>query len=398
MASLLPPYAAHLRASDLLGGSPFMRPGAALSDAQESLKAAWADASANSVVTDGVTDIQLSNIAAHRPDQEPVSTVDWTASSVSVRVRPVDHTNVLSPDKTYLLVGLSGEVGQSLCQWMVKHGARNIVLTSRKPQVDPDFIHQLEKKGANVRAMALDITSRDSLKRCLDIIKRSMPAIGGIAHGALILSDSPFEDMTLEQMIKVLQPKVEGSKMLDDFFHDVPLDFFIMFSSLTACLGNSGQSNYAAANLYMTSLAFQRRKRGVAASVIDLSSLMGIGHVGRSDVYDTAYFKSLGATSVSETDLHAMFAEAINAGLPTSIESPEVVTGMSPLTMRELESTIVPYRRDLKFGHLVIQESINLGQATFGAAVSVRAQLKSVKTIAEAKKVLTGMCISGTNV
>ncbi|KAM0202100.1 hypothetical protein ACHAQI_010959 [Fusarium lateritium] len=389
MASLLPPYAVHLRASDLLGGSPFMRPGAVLSDAQESLETAWADASANSVVADGVADIQLANVATHRPEQEPISVIDWTASSVSVRVRPIDHTNVLSPDKTYLLVGLSGEVGQSLCQWMVKHGARNIVLTSRKPQVDPDFIHHLEKKGADIRAMALDITSRDSLKRCLDTIKRSMPAIGGIAHGALILSDSPFEDMTLEQMIKVLRPKVEGSKMLDDFFHDAPLDFFIMFSSLTACLGNSGQSNYAAANLYMTSLASQRRKRGVAASVIDLSSLMGIGHVGRSDVYDTAYFKSLGATSVSETDLHAMFAEAISAGLPTSVEGPEVVTGMSPLTMRELESTIVPYRRDLKFGHLVIQESINLGQTTFGAAVSVRAQLKSVKTVAEAEKVLT---------
>jgi hypothetical protein len=71
MASLLPPYASHLRASDLLGGSPFMRPGASLSDAQESLEAAWADASANSVVTDGVTGIQLASIAAHRPDQEP---------------------------------------------------------------------------------------------------------------------------------------------------------------------------------------------------------------------------------------------------------------------------------------------------------------------------------------
>ncbi|KAF5018570.1 hypothetical protein F66182_9444 [Fusarium sp. NRRL 66182] len=394
MASLLPPYAAHLRASELLGSSPYMRPEAVLGDADESLKAAWADASANSAATDGVTDIQLADIAAHRPDQEALSLVDWTASSVSVRVRPIDHTNVLSPDKTYLLVGLSGEVGQSLCHWMVKHGARNIVLTSRKPQVDPDFIYHLEKKGADVRAMALDITSRDSLKRCLDTIKRSMPAIGGVAHGALILSDSPFEDMTLEQMMTVLRPKVEGSKMLDELFHDAPLDLFIMFSSLTACLGNSGQSNYAAANLYMTSLAFQRRKRGVAASVIDLSSLMGIGHVGRSDVFDTAYFKSLGATSVSETDLHTMFAEAINAGLPTSTESPEVVTGMSPLTTRELESTVVPYRRDLKFGHLVIQESINLGQATFGDTVSIRAQLKGVKTVSEAKKVLTDSFIT----
>ncbi|KAH7322503.1 equisetin synthetase [Stachybotrys elegans] len=391
ISSLLPPYAASLKGGDFLSKHLYVRPSASVEDAASELQAAWKHASTSSISIEAFNKVELAQITKESSDHTKLTILDWTATSVPVRVRPIDHGNVFRPDRTYLLVGLSGEVGQSLCSWMVKHGARHVVLTSRKPQVDPDFTYDLANHGADVRAMPLDITSRDSLKRCLDTIKRSMPEIGGVAHGALILADSPFEDMTLDQMISVLRPKVDGSRLLDEFFYDAPLEFFIMFSSLTACLGNSGQSNYAAANMYMTSLAYQRRSRGVPGSVIDLSSLMGIGHVGRSETFDTDYFKSLGATSVSESDLHTMFAEAISSGLPSSSEEAEIVTGMTPFSTRELEATVVPYRKDLKFGHMTIEESKNLDQAAFGAAVSVRAQLKGVKSIAQAQRALTDL-------
>jgi hybrid polyketide synthase/nonribosomal peptide synthetase ACE1 len=281
---------------------------------------------------------------------------------------------------------------------MVHHGARHVVLASRRPVVDPEFIKSLESLGANIRAMSLDITSRESLVRCLDNITRTMPKIAGISNGALIVADSPFTEMDLEGMNKVLRPKVDGSIFLDEIFHDEPLDFFIMFSSLTACLGNSGQSNYAAANMFMTTLAFQRRKRGVAGSVIDLSSLMGIGHVGRSDVFDADYFRSLGATSVSETDLHQIFAEAIDVGRADSTESAEIVTGMSPMLRSELEDTKIQYRMDQKFSHFCIEQSGNQGQASSTSTVAVRVQLKGLKSRCEARMILLGTCRLRPNV
>lgn len=58
--------------------------------------------------------------------------VDWTGEQmITLTEKPLDPRSLFSPDKTYLLVGLSGQIGQSMCRWMVKNGARHIVVTSR---------------------------------------------------------------------------------------------------------------------------------------------------------------------------------------------------------------------------------------------------------------------------
>lgn len=108
--------------------------------------------------------------------------------------------------------------------------------------------------------------SRDSLVSGLAEIQSKMPAIGGIAFGPLILQDALFENMELETMQSVLEPKVEGARHLNDLFFDNDLEFFVMFSSLVMIGGNPGQSNYSAANAYMTTVAAQRRTRGLAVS------------------------------------------------------------------------------------------------------------------------------------
>lgn len=65
------------------------------------------------------------------------SAVHWPLDGlVEVEVRPLDARNLFSKDKTYLLIGLSGQIGQSLCEWMVSNGAGTVCLTSRRPKVD----------------------------------------------------------------------------------------------------------------------------------------------------------------------------------------------------------------------------------------------------------------------
>ena len=57
------------------------------------------------------------------------------------------------------------------------------------------------------------------------------------------------------------------------------LDFFLLFSSTVCVIGNLGQAHYGAANGYMQSLSRQRHKRGLAASLIDISRFASIGNV-----------------------------------------------------------------------------------------------------------------------
>ena len=79
---------------------------------------------------------------------EVASIVNWswaqdTTGSVSVRMYPLGTVGGLfSPHKTYLLVGLAGEVGMSLVEWMVGMGAQHFAIVSRNPRIDAE-VHRV---------------------------------------------------------------------------------------------------------------------------------------------------------------------------------------------------------------------------------------------------------------
>ena len=233
-----------------------------------------------------------------------------------------------------------------------------------------------------------DITSRESLHQIYDEICNTLPPIAGVANGAMILIDRTFQNMDLSTMTDVLKPKVDGSKYLDELFSEDTLDFFILFSSMSSVVGNSGQSNYIAANMYMTSLAFQRKERGLAGSVIDISSLVGIGYVEHSEAVDADYFTRIGYTNISEQDLHQIFAEAMLVGRPGSQECPEIVTGLAPAYAdAEVKA---PYRSDLKFCHFTIERSGEKQNTDEGLIVPVKTQLHTAETKAQILDILKG--------
>jgi hypothetical protein len=46
-------------------------------------------------------------------------------------VRPIDTSRLFSPNKTYVLIGLSGQMGQSITRWIVQSGGRHVIIISR---------------------------------------------------------------------------------------------------------------------------------------------------------------------------------------------------------------------------------------------------------------------------
>ncbi|KAI0476063.1 hypothetical protein GGR56DRAFT_674565 [Xylariaceae sp. FL0804] len=262
--------------------------------------------------------------------------VDWNASAtISTLVRPLEHRGLFAPDKTYLLCGMTGDLGISVCLWMVEHGARNVVLTSRHPDVSPTVLKYLSRKGATVRPMAVDISNMDALRAACDAIKSTMPPVGGVMNAAMVLRDRLFHHLHWADFAAVLAPKMAGSRNLDQVFggEDAPLDFFVCFSSTTAIVGSIGQSAYAAANHYMASLVRRRRRRGLAASILHIAVLTGFGYIFRRDAEhaDTIYRAILPRFDrQSETDLHDMLAEAVVCGRPGSGsgQPAELITGI----------------------------------------------------------------------
>ncbi len=179
--------------------------------------------------------------------------VNWTETPlIQGNQLPIDPSTHFHSSKTYLLVGLTGELGQSLCRMMVLNGARHIVVVSRNPDKAPKWRDELQALGSEIRIVSTDAAVLADVIRLREMLAESMPPVVGIVNGAMVLSDGLFADMSLDGLEKVLRPKVHGSANLDQAFSNTELDFFVMFSSLTAVAGNQGQGNYSAANMVTT--------------------------------------------------------------------------------------------------------------------------------------------------
>lgn len=89
-------------------------------------------------------------------DEDVMTLVDWRRDrSVLVNIQPVDRNLKFTADKTYWLIGLTGDLGITLCNWFLRHGAASIVISSRKPSVSKDWIRECEEKGAKISLRAL---------------------------------------------------------------------------------------------------------------------------------------------------------------------------------------------------------------------------------------------------
>ncbi|AEO57481.1 polyketide synthetase, partial [Thermothelomyces thermophilus ATCC 42464] len=304
------------------------------------------------------------------PQSSAASVIDWTASSsVSVSVKPSDALPIFRGDRTYVLFGLAGAggLGLPLAEYMVSLGARYIVLTSRRPSVDPHLIAEYAAKGVQIKAVKNDITDENDVRSLIADLRSSWPPIAGVANGANVLNDMSFEDMTFDDMNKVLRPKVEGTRILDQIFYDDPLDFFIGFSSISIVLGRAGQSNYDTANIYMLGLASQRRARGLNASVIDIGPIAGVGLMAR-DVSENVMnlLVSHGYRKMSGRDFLATFTNGILMGRVDSREPEELITG---LTVHPKKGKFQPTWVDnARFSHLLLNTDGASGASSEGSA------------------------------
>jgi hybrid polyketide synthase/nonribosomal peptide synthetase ACE1 len=318
--------------------------------------------------------------------------VDWSGhATLPARIQPLVTTTTFSPEKTYWLVGLTGGLGQSLCRWMVEHGARYIVMTSRNPKLDARWLSSVESLGAVVKAFPNDITSRDAVQAAYRTIMATMPPIGGVAHGAMVLHDAMFAEVTMEKVQKVLRPKVDGAIHLDEIFYDTPLDWFVYLSSVVVITGNKGQGIYAAANMFINSMAVQRRKRGVPAASVNIGAVLGNGYVTRElNQQQQIFLQEVGNNWLSEPDFLTIFAEGIAASRLDSTEALEITTGLRLLSSRDED---VKWATNPKFQYLVqshVASAAAAGRTAKSNNVPLKKQLQEAKTAEEASSVLEG--------
>ncbi|KAJ8129976.1 hypothetical protein O1611_g3651 [Lasiodiplodia mahajangana] len=130
--------------------------------------------------------VQLVSPAAlnesHTHDESAV--LSWAeAALVPARVKRLDSKLLFNKDKTYWLVGLSRDLGLSICDWMISGGARHLVISSRNPKVDPTWLDDCRRQGVEVKVVANDITDASAVEGVYKTIRSTLPPLGGIMQG-----------------------------------------------------------------------------------------------------------------------------------------------------------------------------------------------------------------------
>ncbi|WP_226030976.1 beta-ketoacyl synthase N-terminal-like domain-containing protein, partial [Streptomyces hyderabadensis] len=116
----------------------------------------------------------------------------------------------------------------------------------------------------------------------------------------------------------VLRPKVDAAWHLHELTREHDLSAFVVFSSAAGVVGNAGQANYAAANVFLDALAQARRTDGLPAVSLAWglwaeASAMTSG-LAESDRQRIA---RLGAEALGETEGLALLDRALGEGAPS---------------------------------------------------------------------------------
>jgi phthiocerol/phenolphthiocerol synthesis type-I polyketide synthase C len=233
----------------------------------------------------------------------------------SVRQPPTPFT--VSTTGTHVISGGFGGFGLEAAKWLVERGARHLALVGRRGPVTDEaqaVVSDLAARGVALCVEPCDITDR----RAVANIAAAMPPVAGILHAAMVLDDGLLTALDEDRFHRVLAPKVKGLENLDAVTSGMTLDYFVMFSSVTALFGNPGQANYVAANAYMEGVARRRRQDGRPALAVGWGPITDVGVLARSEMLRSRFQKLMGVRGMRAAEALDLMAQAL--ALPSSPE------------------------------------------------------------------------------
>jgi acyl transferase domain-containing protein/NAD(P)H-dependent flavin oxidoreductase YrpB (nitropropane dioxygenase family)/NADP-dependent 3-hydroxy acid dehydrogenase YdfG len=136
----------------------------------------------------------------------------------------------------------------------IDHAAREI-LAAREIRATLDAIREA---GGTARYHSLDVRDASKLEALIDAIYADRGRIDGVIHGAGMIEDKLLHHKTRESFDRVYDTKVGSALTLVRKLRP-DVRFISFFSSVSGAFGNRGQTDYAAANATLDSLAHNLR-------------------------------------------------------------------------------------------------------------------------------------------
>jgi len=219
----------------------------------------------------------------------------------------------LNTNGSYIVTGAFGAIGMLVGKWIVKHGARHIILMSRssvparktwndikekKLLAKVTYIKELEAMGATVHLAAVDIGEETQLNEFIkEYTDEGWPQIRGVIHSAGVVKDQFLQQMEDQVFNQVINPKIFAGWNLHKALLDFPIDFFVLFSSTGSTIVSMGQAAYASGNAFLDALSQYRLQKGLPSLTINWGPWAEVGMAAELNLVE--HYRERGMESVT---------------------------------------------------------------------------------------------------
>ncbi|MFI7670156.1 type I polyketide synthase [Nocardia sp. NPDC049526] len=288
-------------------------------------------------------------------------------------------------DRTYLITGGFGVLGRHVARWLISHGARHVVLASRTgPTPSTDSLRaELAAPGVDVRAAALEVSDADQVHALIAAIQATEYPLAGVFHAAGVLADALLPSVGTAELTAALDGKAMGAWHLHHATRDLPIEHFVLFSSLAGLTGSPGQAAYAASNTFLDALAEHRAAAGMPALSIQWGTWGGAGLAVQAGGVERIAGRGLPPLA-PEAGLE-LLESALGAGAPTV-----VAAAFDPEPLRRTLTVLPPPLRTLL---APVAGTVDTGQpvARGAARAAVLALDSRTAQCAELERILLGL-------
>lgn len=219
---------------------------------------------------------------------------------------PQPNAMLIKPQACYVVTGGTSGFGLECAKWLHTQGATHIVLLSRSGQMNEEIeelANLLTKKEGSLSSLSCDVGDLQQTNDVFKKISSELPPIVGIFHAAAVLKDGPLNMLSDDMIKESFHAKAIGAYNLHKISIelDLALEHLVFFSSISGMIGNLGQANYSAANVYLDALAEYRRHLGLSGTSIAWGAIAEVGMVAR-DVQVTQMLERRGITPLRLKD------------------------------------------------------------------------------------------------
>ncbi|MBB3120970.1 SDR family NAD(P)-dependent oxidoreductase [Pseudoduganella violacea] len=216
----------------------------------------------------------------------------------------------------YLITGGMGGLGQRFAMYLAASYRARVVLVGRS-RVDAALTAALARLqlacGGELRYRSADVADRAQLQAVLDETRADWGQLHGVIHAAGVADQRCLTEKSLEEIERILRPKIDGAQALDALLGGQALDFICHFSSLAAVAGDFGAAAYALGNRYLLAHAGHALAAPGRPKVLTLAwPLWREGAMGfASDAERDRYLAATGQRMLETKEGFALFERAL---------------------------------------------------------------------------------------